>query len=305
MACRWIAIGGGLWCGAASALTVIAAQSERFSLALLQHLDVALFIKLGLTAALVLVATGFATRFGAFIGAMIAAVPISVGPAYLFSAMEHDDAFVAQSALISLGVNPMTAVFLLVCAALVERFGIVVALLAGVGAWFVGALLITELGLTFEQACLLNAVVFAICIYLSRSLLGDVTGQTAKRGWLDTLLRVVAVVSVVGAAVIAGRWVGPKAFGLVAPIPVVWISMSVVTFARLGGATCSAVMANGIVPMVGFWLGMSALHLLAVAYGSTVALLAALALSVGFTLGLTLLRPYIPMYNNVRRVSAS
>jgi len=269
---------------------------------IIEHLDITLAIKLGLTALLVVVATGFAARFGAFVGAMIAAIPISAGPAYLFIAMENSDAFVAQSALTSLGVNPMTVVFLLICAALVERFGIATGLIAGLGTWFAGAMAFTEISLTFPQACAVHVVAFAGAIYLSVPLLGDVSGQASKKGWFDIVLRVVAVVGVVGSAVIAGRLIGPKAAGVVALIPVVWISMAVVTYARLGGATCSAVLANGIVPMIGFWLGLSAIHLLAVPYGSTAALIAALILSIGFTLTLALLRPYIPMYNNVRVV---
>ena len=271
---------------------------------LLHHLDTTLAIKLAWTALLVVVATGFAARFGAFIGAMIAAIPISAGPAYVFIAMENDNAFVAQSALTSLGVNPLTVVFLLICAALVERFGIAAGLIAGLGAWFAGAYAIGQAQLTFIQACGVHIVVFTICIYLSVPLLGDVSGQASRRGWLDIALRVVAVVGVVGSAVIAGRIIGPTASGVVALIPVVWLSMAVVTYTRLGGATCSAVLANGIVPMAGFWLGLSAIHLLAVPYGSTVALIVALILSVGFTLTLTLLRPYIPIYNNVRAVSS-
>ena len=270
---------------------------------LIDQLDSVLAVKLALTALLVLVATGFAARFGAFIGAMIAAIPISVGPAYLFFAMENDDVFVAQSALTSIGINPLTVVFLLICAALVERYGIVVALAAGMGSWFVGAYVITQIGPSFELMCVVHVIVFAVCIYLSLPLLGDVSGQASKRGWFDIVLRVVAVVSVVGSAVIAGRLIGPKAAGVVALIPVVWISMAVVVYARLGGATCSAVLANGIAPMIGFFLGLSAVYLMSIPYGSMLALLVALVLSVGFTLGLALLRPYIRIYNNVRVIA--
>jgi len=267
-----------------------------------EFIDMGLVAKLGFTALIVVVATGFAARFGAFIGAMIAAIPISAGPAYLFIAMENTDAFVATSALTSLGVNPMTVVFLLVTAATVERFGIVVALLFGIGTWFAGAFIATEIGLSFWQACLWHGVVFIACLYMSVPLLGDVSGSAGRRGWFDVVLRVVAVVSVVGAAVVVGRMIGPKAAGLVALIPVVWISMAVVTTARLGRMTCSAVLANGILPMVGFWMGLSAVHLLAVPYGAGVALSVALFICVGWTLGVTLARPFIPMYNNVRTV---
>ena len=79
--------------------------------------------------------------------------------------------------------------------------------------------------------------------------------------------------------------------------------MAVVVYARLGGATCSAVLANGIAPMIGFFLGLSAVYLMSIPYGSMLALLVALVLSVGFTLGLALLRPYIRIYNNVRVIA--
>lgn len=270
---------------------------------LLPHLDTALLIKLASTALLVVVATGFAARFGAFIGAMIAAIPISAGPAYLFIAMENDAAFVAKSALTSLGVNPMTVVLLIVIAGLIERLGILVALIAGVSVWLAGAFAIAWAELSAVQAVALHVIVFSVCIYLSGSLVGDVAGQSAKRGFYDILLRVFAVVSVVGGAVLAGRLIGPAASGVVALIPVVWISMAVVTYARLGAATCSAVLANGIVPMIGFGLALGSIHLLAMPYGSTVALIAGLTISITWTLGLTLLRPYLPLYNNVRRVA--
>jgi len=269
-------------------------------LQVLQYVDAGLAIKLASTALLVVVATGFAARFGAFIGAMIAAIPISAGPSYLFIAMENDATFVAQSALTSVAINPLTVVFLVISAALVERFGIILALLAGIIAWLTGALMITHAALTLEQACLLNAVIFIVAIYLSRPLLGDVAGSKTKRGWVDIPLRVVAVVAVVGSAVIVGRLVGPRAAGVVALVPVVWISMAVVIYARQGGATCAAVLANGVVPMIGFWLGLAAVHLLAESHGPTIALSVGLAVPVCFTLGLTVARPYIPMYNVAR-----
>ncbi|MFT5508189.1 MAG: hypothetical protein ACI89J_001263 [Hyphomicrobiaceae bacterium] len=264
---------------------------------LLQHIDAGLAIKLASTALLVVVATGFAARFGAFIGAMIAAIPISAGPSYLFISMENDAEFVAQSALTSVAINPLTVVFLLIASVLVKRFGILISLIAGISGWLAGAMIITQLPLTLPQACLLNAVVFIVAIYLSKPLLADIASKPAKSGWLDIPLRVITVVTVVGSAVIVGRLLGPKAAGVVALTPVVWISMAAVIYGRQGRATCSAVLANGIVPMIGFGLGLAAVHMLIVSHGSTIALSVGLAIPVAFTLGLTIARPYIPMYN--------
>ena len=266
-------------------------------------IDVGLVIKLASTALLVVVATGFAARFGAFIGAMIAAIPISAGPSYVFIAMENDTAFVAQSALTSVAINPLTVVFLVISSALVARLGILVALGAGMTAWLGAAFAVTQADLTLMQACLLNVVIFIVAIYLSRPLLGDVPGKPAKRGWFDIPLRVIAVVTVVGSAVIVGRLIGPEAAGVVALVPVVWLSMAVVIYGRQGGATCAAVLANGIVPMIGFWLGLATIHVLVESHGKIIALSVGLTVPVLFTLGLTVARPYIPMYN-VRRTDA-
>jgi hypothetical protein len=70
----------------------------------------ALATKMAVTAAFVVVATATAERAGAFIGALVATLPIAAGPAYLFLALEHNAAFIAAAALASLAINAVTAV---------------------------------------------------------------------------------------------------------------------------------------------------------------------------------------------------
>jgi hypothetical protein len=60
-----------------------------------------LVVKMGVTAAFVVIASMVAERAGPLVGAMVSTLPISAGPAYVFLALEHDNAFVAQSALTS------------------------------------------------------------------------------------------------------------------------------------------------------------------------------------------------------------
>ncbi len=43
-----------------------------------------------------------AERSGPLIGALVATLPVSAGPVYVFLALDHDAAFIAQSALASL-----------------------------------------------------------------------------------------------------------------------------------------------------------------------------------------------------------
>ena len=264
---------------------------------MIEFLDLSLFVKLAATAGLVVIATLIAEKVGAFLGAMIAALPLSAGPAYLFIAMEHSSAFVAQSALTGLGINAMITPFLLIAALLIRRYGIWIGLGVGFLFWAFGSLAILQAGLAFFAALALNLLAIPLCLFLSRPLLSADLAAGGKGGFLDVFLRTIAVVAVAAAVIITGRLIGPETAGFVAVIPVVWVSMAAVLYARAGRTATSAVLANGIGGMFGFCLALSAMHLMAVHFGSTVALSAGLLLCVLWSLGLTLARPLIPMYN--------
>ncbi len=267
----------------------------------MDFIEPSLFIKLAATASIVLFATLIAERVGAFVGAMVAALPISAGPAYVFIAMDHDAAFVAESALTSMGINIMIAPFLLVCAALVARAGIVVALASALAVWGLGGYLVLQAAPTVIEAIVLNAVSISGCFYLSRRYLAVSVPASARRSALDIVLRVLAVVSVAAAVIIGGRVLGAKVAGLVAVVPVVWFSMAIVIYGRLGGQTCAAVLANGIPAMFGFCLALAALYKTAEHLGSAIGLSLAAVICVGWTLALLLTRPFNPMYGPTAR----
>jgi hypothetical protein len=260
---------------------------------IVEGLDFGLLIKLGATAVLVLSATVLAERFGAFVGAIIASMPLSAGPAYLFLALEHGTAFIARSSLTSLAVHAMTPVLLVVCANLVRRTGIVVALGVALLVWFVGAILVMRAELTLAAAVLLNVVVFAVMVPASWPLRLEVRAVRAKRGVVDVVLRVLAVAGIVGAAVVAGRVFGPKAAGLMALVPVIWISVAVILAVRAGPEMCQSVLANGVPAMIGFAIAFSVMHLTVARVGWPVALSVALWITVGWNLLLTAVRPML------------
>jgi hypothetical protein len=54
---------------------------------------------------------------------------------------------------------------------------------------------------------------------------------------------------------------------------------------RIGGPATAAVLANGALPLIGFGLALASLHLTAVPLGSAAALSLALAIAVGWNLG--------------------
>lgn len=257
---------------------------------ILAVLDTSLVVKLAATAAVVVLATLIAERAGPTIGAVVVALPISAGPAYVFLAIEHDDAFIAGSALTSLAVNAMVCPFLLIGATLVPRVGLIVGLGAALAPWLAGAYAILALGVSLTGAMMLNVVAYGVGLVLVRPLLRQRSVRVGRRGVFDLILRIAAIVLVVGAVIVCGRLLGPEAAGIAAVLPIVWLSTAAVIHARLGPDACAAILANGLSAMIGFILALGALAVLAVPYGKVPALITALGLSVAWNLGLSFAR---------------
>src|SRR5512146_553916 len=75
------------------------------------YFALALFVKMGITAAFVVAATVTAERVGPLIGGLVATLPIGAGPVYVFLALDHDSHFIAQSAVASLAINAVNVIF--------------------------------------------------------------------------------------------------------------------------------------------------------------------------------------------------
>src|SRR4051794_41741437 len=67
-----------------------------------------LALRMAITAAFVVSASVITERSGPVIGALVATLPISAGPSYVFFSLDHDAAFIAKGALASLPVNAAT-----------------------------------------------------------------------------------------------------------------------------------------------------------------------------------------------------
>src|SRR5215469_13250369 len=81
----------------------------------------ALTTKMAVTALFVSAATIIAERLGATVGALVATLPVSAGPVYVFLALDHDTRFISASALTSLAQNAATAVFVTVYVLAAQR----------------------------------------------------------------------------------------------------------------------------------------------------------------------------------------
>src|SRR5215467_2524698 len=91
-----------------------------------------LFFRMAITAAFVVSASIIAERSGPAIGALVATLPISAGPSYVFLALDHDAAFIAQGALASLPVNAATIFLSLTYVFLAQRFSLLVSFVSAI-----------------------------------------------------------------------------------------------------------------------------------------------------------------------------
>src|SRR5258705_2808936 len=80
-----------------------------------------LALRMAVTAAFVVSASVITERSGPVIGALIATLPISAGPSYVFLALRHHSALIAASALARLPINAATLFFALTYLALSQR----------------------------------------------------------------------------------------------------------------------------------------------------------------------------------------
>ncbi|HEY4834924.1 MAG TPA: hypothetical protein VII07_09715, partial [Bradyrhizobium sp.] len=103
--------------------------------------DLAFILTLGfrmaVTAAFIVSASVITERSGPAIGALVATLPISAGPSYVFLALDHDAAFIAEGALASLPVNAATIVLALTYAVLAQRRSALVSCASAVMVWLV------------------------------------------------------------------------------------------------------------------------------------------------------------------------
>lgn len=233
----------------------------------------ALVLKMAVTAGIVIVAALAAERSGPQLGGVIASLPVSAGPAYVFLAMKSDDAFIAASVLGSLGTNAATAVYLLFLASFAGRLSAVPAFGGALGVWAIANVLIRELPATLPAMLVVNLVCYATAIAITRRMRFPVAGGRAAKGRLDLILRALLVAGLVGVVVTVSDLIGPRLTGLVALAPVTFTSVGLLIHARLGGDANAAAMASGLVAMIGFTAGLVALHVAAVPLGSAVGLM--------------------------------
>ncbi|WP_398482459.1 hypothetical protein [Tardiphaga sp.] len=244
-----------------------------------------LLLRMAVTAAFVISASVITERSGPVIGALVATLPISAGPSYVFLAMDHDAAFIAQGALASLPINAATMFLGLTYILLAQRNNVVISLGAAVIVWFGLAYLIHLIDWTLLGGIAVNVVTFAICLPLMQRFRHAKMPLITRR-WYDIPLRATLVATLVGAVVTLSATIGPTGSGMLALYPIVFTSLMLILHPRIGGKPTAAVIANGGWGLMGFGIAVALMQVTAVRFGSVIALSGALATCVAWNLGL-------------------
>jgi hypothetical protein len=244
-----------------------------------------------LTAAGIVVLTGYVVeRLGPFAGALIATLPVSAGPAYVFLAMDHDAAFIARSALTSLTAAASTAIFIIIYAHLAQCWPTLVCIAAAAAAWVASTLASDALGWSWPPALAGVLLVHVVGIGLTWHLRAPSAVKPFVRRWYDPFMRAAAVMVLVAGVVLLGRLLGPTAAGMAAVVPLVFTSLGLILQPRVGGPATAAVMVNGLPFMMGFCLALASVHLAAIPLGVWIALGLGLAICVGWNVALLAVR---------------
>lgn len=244
-----------------------------------------LVLRMAVTAMFVVTASIITERSGPAIGALVATLPVSAGPVYVFLAFDHDAAFIAQSALAALPLNAATIVFCLIYTLMAQRHRMIECFVLAMSVWLVCAVLANNVTWSLAGALSMNALACAVCLPLAQRY-RKVAMPPITRRWYDIPLRASLVAVLVPTVVGLSDRVGPTITGILAIFPIVSSSLMLILHPRIGGRATAAVLANGLWGLVGFGFGLVALHLATLHFGTSAALLLALAVCVGWNLGL-------------------
>jgi hypothetical protein len=241
--------------------------------------------RMAITAAFVVSASIITERSGPVLGALVATLPISAGPSYVFLALDHDAAFIAQGALASLPINAATIFLGLTYVVLAQRRSALVSCGTAIAVWTVLALVARTVHWSLTAGLVVNAIAFSICIPLLQRF-RHVKMPLITRRWYDIPLRASLVATLVATVVTLSGWVGPAISGILALFPVVFTSMMLILHPRIGGPPTAAVIANSGWGLMGFGLAVAVLHAATLHFGSAIGLSLALATGMGWNLAL-------------------
>ncbi|GJD60054.1 hypothetical protein [Methylobacterium frigidaeris] len=248
----------------------------------------ALLAKMLASAAIVVLASMAVERTGPLVGAMIATLPVSAGPAYVFLAIDHDAGFLRDSAVASLPAIAATALFIAAYAGMARRHGVALSLAVALAIWLAAALFLGHLVGGLAGTGLATILVVLGCVGACRRLRKSGPLPTRPKRASDVWVRAGIVMALVVAVVLAGRLAGPGAAGILAFAPVVMVSLAVILHPRIGGAAIATVLVLSLPGLLGFVAALFALALTVERLGPAPALSLALLINLGWNGGILL-----------------
>ncbi|MGO4172690.1 hypothetical protein [Bosea sp. TAF32] len=244
-------------------------------------------IKMAIAASVVVGCSLLAERTGPLVAAMIATLPISLGPVLVFLALDHDAAFIAASALGTMNANVTHAAFILSYVLLAQHLTMLPSLVTAGAVWVLVLVGVRSLALPVLPLAGLTVLAFCVVHLLVRSYLSVRTTGPIALSRFAIPIRAGCVALLAGAVTAASDRVGPLWSGVLAGLPIVLSSLIVILHPRIGGKATAAVIGNGALGLLGTGLGLAVVHLLAVPFGTWTALASGLVLTVGWNLFLT------------------
>lgn len=229
-------------------------------------------IKVLIAASVVVTASVMAVKSGPFVGGLILALPVSVGPAYALLALQASPAFVAQSGLGSLMSNVMVGAYVLTYLVLAQRVPLLLSVGAAVVVWVAGAVCLKLAALSPLALVLLNVAAFALFIPLSRGAMSSAPPPLRVRRWFELPLRALLVGSLVASTLTVSALIGAAWTGIAMAFPITLTSSILIMQPAIGAAATAAVMASVVRGLAPFALAYWLIYALAVPLGVWTAL---------------------------------
>lgn len=246
--------------------------------------------RMAIVAAIVVSVSVVATRSGPMIGAMLAALPISAGPAYVFLALDHGGEFVARSTVASLIAISGTGPFILAHDAVRRVAGTAACFVASVSAFVATIAILNHVEWTLWSAAAVAIVLMVGAILLTRATRRNAQPFAAPARRIDLVVRAAAVMTVVATVTILAEIAGPRAAGYGALMPVVFMSFILVMQPRVGGAAIAGLFSHALFGILGFVPAFVAVNLATPPLGIWGALALGLAISLAWNVGIIGLR---------------
>ena len=215
-------------------------------------------LKMAIAATIVVTTSVIAEKSRPFMAAMIATLPVSAGPALVFLALDHDDAFLSGTLMGAMSTNMATAAYCLAYAVVAQRAGTVASLGAALGAWGLASLVLRQVEWTLLLSLAATIVVYAVAIPLVQRFLSNRLSIAPPRAWYAIPLRALAVACLVAAVTTLSWTLGPYYSGVLAALPIVLSSLIAILQPRIGGPQTAAMIGSSLVGLLGFGFALAA-----------------------------------------------